>query len=63
MDGLDRFDVEYAGAVECQIDNFVVLLLPLDRIITSKEAAGRPKDLAALPSLYATLVASKRRGR
>jgi len=57
MSGLDSFDVEYEGSVDCQIDDFVVKLLPLERIITSKRASARPKDKAALPSLRATLKA------
>lgn len=57
MSGLDDFDSEYEGAVDCQIDDFVVKLLPLDRVIVSKRASARPKDKAALPSLRATLKA------
>jgi hypothetical protein len=59
MDGMLSFEDEYDQALECQIDSFVVRLLPLDRIIASKEAAMRPKDAVALPSLRAALWSSQ----
>jgi len=59
MDGLGSFDEEYRGAVDCQIDDFVVKLLPLERIIVSKRAAGRGKDVAALPALEAALISKR----
>jgi hypothetical protein len=58
MSGLYDFDVEYEGAVDCRIDDFIVKLLPLERIITSKKASGRLKDKAILPSLRALLKAT-----
>lgn len=59
--GLGPFDDEYAGAIEHQIDGVPVRVLPLDRVIASKRSTGRPKDLAALPALEATLVARRDR--
>jgi predicted nucleotidyltransferase len=59
MNGLDDFESEYQQAIDCQIDDFQVKLLPLRRIIVSKQAAGRSKDLAALPALRAALESSK----
>lgn len=53
--GLDGFDVEYDRALDHEIDGVPVKLLPLDRIIASKRSANRPKDIAALPALEATL--------
>ncbi len=53
--GLDGFDEEYARARLIDLGGVQVRVLPLDRIIASKRAAGRPKDLAALPALEATL--------
>jgi predicted nucleotidyltransferase len=59
MSGLGSFDEEYENALDFPIDDFVIKVLPLDRIITSKTAADRNKDRAALPSLRATLAANK----
>lgn len=56
-DGLRGFEVEYSKAVEGEILGVAVKALPLHRVIVSKEAADRPKDRAALPSLRATLIA------
>ena len=55
MSGLEDFESEYERAVDCQIDDFWVKLLPLERIIASKQAAHRPKDVAVLPALRASL--------
>jgi hypothetical protein len=59
MSGLGSFEDEYPGAVECQVDDFVVKLLPVERVLASKRAAARDKDLAALPSLLALLESKK----
>jgi hypothetical protein len=53
--GLGKFSEEYAGAVEREIEGVVVRVLPLDRVIANKRATSRPKDIAALPALEATL--------
>ena len=53
--GLADFSTEYAGAVEIVVDGIPVKALPLERIVASKRSLGRPKDLAALPALEATL--------
>jgi hypothetical protein len=53
--GLDPFAIEYSRARVLQLDGLPVHVLPLERIIASKRAAGRPKDLAVLPALEATL--------
>jgi len=55
--GLDRFADEYARAIAHVIDGVTLRALPLDRIIATKRATGRPKDLAQLPALQATLAA------
>ena len=57
--GLESFAREYANALEVEIEDFVVKMLPLDRIIASKTAANRPKDRAALPALHASLLGNK----
>ena len=59
MNGLNDFESEYQRAVDCQIDDFQVKLLPLERIIVSKQTAGRPKDVAALPALQAALESNR----
>lgn len=53
--GLEDFATEYALALDQDIDGIPVKVLPLERIIASKRATNRPKDLAALPALEATL--------
>ncbi|HQZ39449.1 MAG TPA: hypothetical protein PLH72_10460 [Vicinamibacterales bacterium] len=57
--GLGPFDAEYARAVERTIDGIPIRVLPLERIVASKRATNRPKDLAALPALEATLLARR----
>ncbi len=53
--GLDDFDSEYRRAIEHTVDGIEIKVLPLERIIVSKRAANRPKDLAVIPALEATL--------
>ncbi|MBN8248082.1 MAG: hypothetical protein J0L84_11625 [Verrucomicrobia bacterium] len=51
-DGLRSFPLEYRRAVRIQVQRgFRLQVLPLERILASKRAAGRPKDLAVLPLL------------
>jgi hypothetical protein len=49
--GVASFRTEYQGAKLMKWEGTVVRVLPLDRIIRSKTAAGREKDLAVLPML------------
>ena len=56
-DGLNAFDAEYARARTEVVEGITLRVLPLDRIIASKRAAKRPKDLAQLPALEAALAA------
>jgi hypothetical protein len=62
-DGLRSFDAEYKKAIDVRIADFSIKILPLERVIASKRAAGRPKDKAALEALRATLAARKRTGK
>jgi len=55
MHGLDRFEEERERAVHVRLGRVEVPVLPLDRIIVSKKATGRPKDKAILPILEDTL--------
>jgi hypothetical protein len=56
-DGLRAFAVEYAAAIEAEAFGVKVKVLPLRRVISSKKAANRLKDRAALPALKAALAA------
>ncbi len=51
MHGLGTFREEAANAVRVQIGRVPVPVLPLSRILVSKRATGRPKDLAIIPAL------------
>lgn len=44
MSGLPDFDAEYARAIPQDLDGVTVPVLPLERILHSKRAAGRTKD-------------------
>jgi len=57
-DGLGPFSEEYSRSVEIQIDRIPIRVLPLDRILASKRAAGRPKDLAQIPALEEAIAAA-----
>ena len=55
--GLGSFEDEYSRAREYDLDDVRVRVLPLERVIASKRAASRAKDLAQLPLLEAALAA------
>ena len=66
MHGLKGFDKEIKDALEVRLGRTKVRVLPLDRIIASKKAAGRAKDRLVLPMLEnaaATLRAARPRRR
>ena len=54
--GLGPFSEEYAGALDRNVDGVPVKVLPLRRVLLSKQTTNRPKDQAAVPILKATLV-------
>jgi len=58
-DGLDSFEAEYSRARAYDLDGVRVRVLPLERVIVSKRAASRAKDLAQLPLLEAALAARR----
>jgi hypothetical protein len=60
--GLRSFDAEYRESVIRHVDGIPLHVLPLDRVIASKRATRRPKDLAALPALEATAAARREIG-
>jgi hypothetical protein len=57
-------DTGYEGltdaALDVELGNITIQVLGLERLIRSKEHAGRGKDLAVLPALRATLEQSKK---
>ena len=53
--GLADFIVELESAVSVSVEGVELKLLPLERIVASKRAANRPKDVAALPALETAL--------
>jgi hypothetical protein len=58
-EGLDEFVLEYGRSLVLELDGISVRVLPLDRIIASKRAAGRAKDLAVIPALEAALAVQR----
>lgn len=58
--GVASFATEYRRARLMKWEGVAVRVLPLDRVIRSKTAAGRPKDLAVLPTLR-DIAASRKR--
>jgi len=56
-DGLDDFEHEIANTTLVDVGGAELRVLDLERIIASKEAAGRDKDRAVLPQLRAALAA------
>lgn len=62
MHGLGHFDDEYAKAIDVHVDGIPLRVLPLERIVVSKRASGRPKDLAALPALEEALAVTRDKG-
>jgi hypothetical protein len=54
---------EDVATVELSLGDISVRVITIDEVIASKEKLGRPKDTAALPALYATREANRRRKR
>ena len=54
-DGLRPFQAEWKHCAIGRLDGVPVRILPLPRVIASKRAAGRDKDVAVLPVLERTL--------
>jgi hypothetical protein len=55
MHGLEPFEKEAGQTVRIRLGRVELPVLPLARIIVSKKATGRPKDLTILPALEDTL--------
>lgn len=60
VDGLFSFDREYRNARRLRWLGTTVPVLPLARILRSKQVVGRPKDLAHIPLLRQTIRLSQR---
>lgn len=56
MSGLDSFDAEYGQARHEEVDGVALPVLSLERILHSKKAAARPKDLAAIHAIEDALL-------
>jgi hypothetical protein len=52
---------EDVATIELALGEISVRVITIDEVIASKEKLGRPKDTAALPALYATREALRRR--
>jgi hypothetical protein len=57
MHGLGSFADERVNTLEMDVEGVPLRVLRLDRILASKRALGRPKDLAQIPALEAALAA------
>ena len=58
--GLQSFSTEWKRCGRGKLEGVPVRILPLQRVIASKRAAGRDKDLAVLPILERTLRLAER---
>jgi hypothetical protein len=57
--GLNDFATEYEGARSVVVSGLELRVLPLARILASKRAANRPKDLAQIPALEVALAVER----
>jgi hypothetical protein len=62
-EGLRSFEAEWKNCRCTKLEGVPVKVLPLRRVIASKRAANREKDLAVLPALLRTLRLAKRLGK
>lgn len=51
------------ASIPLALGDLSIRVITLDEVIASKESLGRPKDVAALPALYATRDALRRQGK
>jgi hypothetical protein len=59
-DGLRSFEAEWKISRWAKLEGIRVKVLPLHRVIASKRAANRQKDMAVLPILQRTMRLAKR---
>jgi hypothetical protein len=62
MSALGGYDAVVDRAVDMEVAGHTVKVLALEDLIRTKRAAGRPKDLAVLPVLEATLQMQREQG-
>ena len=55
MSGLGEFSEEWKSAIKIKVGRVTLKVLPLERILVSKQAANRPKDRRVIPVLQNTL--------
>lgn len=60
MSAIGGYEKIIDRALEMEVAGIRIKVLPLDLLIETKKAAGRPKDLAVLPILEATLKEQER---
>ena len=60
MGGLGGYEEIIDSVDEMEVAGFRVHVLSLEQLIATKRAAGRPKDLAVIPVLEATLATQRR---
>jgi hypothetical protein len=60
VNGLSSFAVEYRNALAGKLEGLPVKILPLARILKSKKAIMRDKDLAHIPHIERVLKAQKK---
>jgi hypothetical protein len=63
MDGLDVFAQEWKRAVHIRVGDLRLKVLPLARIVASKQAANRPKDQLVIAVLQNALLTLQNRRR
>lgn len=51
--GIGNYDAVIAGAVKVELFGYEFAVMDIGKLIAAKRAAGRPKDLLALPELEA----------
>jgi hypothetical protein len=61
MDGLGSFAQEWKQALDVKVGKLWLKVLPLERILVSKQAANRPKDQRVLSVLENALLTLQRR--
>ncbi|HEX3597752.1 MAG TPA: nucleotidyltransferase [Polyangiaceae bacterium] len=63
LHGLGTFAEELANTRRLEVDGIPLDVLRLERIVVSKRAAGRAKDLAAIPALEEALAVTSAENR
>lgn len=59
VDGAEDFAIERASALVVVVSGVSLPIMPLARVVASKKASGRAKDLAQLPALEEALAVAE----